>query len=112
MSEFPWESDAVSEATPRQPVVAAAAEPETLALSANDFSALEDRILRAVNMVRRERQVRAEAQERAGQAEAQMREQAQLVDHLQKELNALRAERDRVLQRVDRLLAQLDALEL
>jgi hypothetical protein len=34
------------------------------------------------------------------------------VDHLQKELNALRAERDRVLQRVDRLLAQLDALEL
>jgi len=111
MSEFPWESDAVSEATPRQPAVAAA-EPETLALSANDFSALEDRILRAVNMVRRERQVRAEAQERAGQAEAQMREQAQLVDHLQKELNALRAERDRVLQRVDRLLAQLDALEL
>jgi hypothetical protein len=111
MSEFPWESDAVSEATPRQPVVAAA-EPETLALSSNDFSALEDRILRAVNMVRRERQVRAEAQERAGQAEAQMREQAKLVDQLQKELNALRAERDRVLQRVDRLLAQLDALEL
>jgi hypothetical protein len=31
---------------------------------------------------------------------------------LQKELNAMRTERDRVLQRVDRLLAQLDALEL
>jgi hypothetical protein len=81
-------------------------------LSSNDFSALEDRILRAVNMVRRERQVRAEAQERAGEAEKQMREQGQLVAQLQKELNAMRTERDRVLQRVDRLLAQLDALEL
>jgi DNA anti-recombination protein RmuC len=111
MSEFPWESEAASEATPRQPA-APAAEPETLALSSNDFSALEDRILRAVNMVRRERQVRAEAQERAGEAEKQMREQGQLVAQLQKELNAMRTERDRVLQRVDRLLAQLDALEL
>jgi hypothetical protein len=63
-------------------------------------------------MVRRERQVRAEAQERAGEAEKQMREQGQLVAQLQKELNAMRTERDRVLQRVDRLLAQLDALEL
>jgi hypothetical protein len=41
-----------------------------------------------------------------------MREQGQLVAQLQKELNAMRTERDRVLQRVDRLLAQLDALEL
>jgi hypothetical protein len=111
MSEFPWDSEAASEATAK-PAAIAPAEPETLALSANDFSALEDRILRAVNMVRRERQIRAESQERTTQAEAQMREQAQLVVQLQKELNAMRAERDRVLQRVDRLLAQLDSLEL
>jgi len=31
---------------------------------------------------------------------------------LQKELNALRAERDQVRQRVERLLEQLDSLEL
>jgi uncharacterized coiled-coil DUF342 family protein len=34
------------------------------------------------------------------------------MDQLQNEINALRAERDQVRQRVERLLAQLDALEL
>jgi FtsZ-binding cell division protein ZapB len=88
------------------------AEPETLAMSRDDFSALEERVVQAVNLVKRERLARAEAEERAAQAEAQLREQAPLVEHLQKELNALCAERDHVRQRVERLLAQLDALEL
>jgi chromosome segregation ATPase len=74
-------------------------------MSRDDFSALEERVVQAVNLVKRERLARAEA-------EAQLREQAPLVEHLQKELNALRAERDHVRQRVERLLAQLDALEL
>ena len=52
------------------------------------------------------------AEERAAQAEAQLREQAPLVEQLQKELNALHAERDQVRERVERLLGQLDALEL
>jgi hypothetical protein len=34
------------------------------------------------------------------------------VEQLQKELNVLRTERDHVRQRVERLLAQLDSLEL
>jgi FtsZ-binding cell division protein ZapB len=78
----------------------------------DDFSALEDRILRAVNLVKRERLARAEAEERANRVKAQLREQGPLVDGLQTELNSLRAERDHVRQRVERLLAQLDALEL
>jgi hypothetical protein len=111
MPEFSWGKEAAEEAA-SQPRNQLAAEPETLALSSDDFSALEERVSRAVNIVRRERQARAEAQERAGQAEAQVREQALLVDNLQKELNAMRAERDQVRQRVDRLLAQLNMLEL
>jgi hypothetical protein len=91
---------------------AAAAEPGSLALSVDDFSALEDRILRAVNLVKRERQARAEAEERAVKAEAQFSEQAPLVERLQKDLNVLRSERDMVRQRVEKLLTQLDALEL
>jgi hypothetical protein len=81
-------------------------------LSGDDFSALEERILRAVNLVKRERQVRAAAEERTALAEAQVREQTPLVEQLQKELNVLRTERDHVRQRVERLLAQLDSLEL
>jgi FtsZ-binding cell division protein ZapB len=81
-------------------------------MSVNEFSALEERILRAVNVVKRERLARAEAVERAAVADAQLREQTTQVEQLQKEVNALRAERDLVRQRVERLLAQLDALEL
>jgi chromosome segregation ATPase len=84
----------------------------TLTLSANDFSALEQRILRAVEVVRKERQNRAAAEERADRAEAQLREQSPQLEQLERDLNALRAERDHVRERVERLLGQLDALEL
>jgi hypothetical protein len=87
-------------------------EPESLALSVDEFSALEERILRAVNLVKQERQARAEAVERAAHADAQLHEQKTLAEQLQKEVGALRSERDHVRQRVERVLAQLDALEL
>ncbi len=83
-----------------------------LAVSGDEFSALEERILRTVNLLKRERHTRAEAEERAAKAETQLHEQAPLMENLQKELNVLRAERDHVRQRVERLLSQLDALEL
>lgn len=110
--ERPAEQQLEPEQEPEQPEQEAAAEPETLALSGDDFSALEERILRAVTLVKQERQARAAAEERAAQAEGQLYEQAPLVEHLQKELNVLRAERDHVRQRVERLLTQLDTIEL
>ncbi len=106
---------------------------ETLAVSMSDFSALEDRVLRAVDLVKRERGERAaaaaraaEAEERAARAEARaaqaeeravhaetkLREQTPVVEGMQAEVKALRAERDHVRQRVERLLEQLDGLEL
>ncbi len=84
----------------------------TLALSADEFSALEERIRRAVELVKRERQARAEAEARAANAETALRERTELVDQLEKEARTLRAERDHVRQRVERLLQQLDALEI
>jgi hypothetical protein len=84
----------------------------TLALSLDDFSSLEDRILRAVNLVKRERLARAAAEERASQAEARLQEQTPVIEQLQKEIGTLHAERDHVRQRVEKLLSQLDSLEL
>jgi FtsZ-binding cell division protein ZapB len=81
-------------------------------MSADDFSALEERIVRAVEMVKRERLARAEAEKRADAADARLREAAPLTENLQKEVSALRGEREQVRQRVERLLSQLDALEL
>ncbi len=76
-----------------------------MTLSADDFSALEERILRAVNLVKRERQARADGRRaRQRRRRRKLREQAPLVEQLQKEVNALRAERDHVRQRVERLL--------
>ena len=122
MTESFWEPEVAVEAQPEperepasEPAVEPqepAAEPEALSVSVDDFSALEERIVRAVGLVRQERQARLAAEARANEAEAQLREQAPLVEQMRGDLNALRAERDQVRQRVERLLQQLDTLEL
>ena len=84
-------------------------------LTVDDFVALEERVLRAVDLVRRERQARAIAEERvvALQTElAQLQAETPAVDLLRQEVESLRLEREQVRQRVERLLSQLDALEL
>ncbi|MGD0096098.1 MAG: hypothetical protein ABSB60_06360 [Terracidiphilus sp.] len=116
MSESLWSSEVEAGAQPEEPVAEplaeAAAEASPLTLSADDFSALEERIVRAVEMVKRERQARSEAERRAEAAEAKLMEQAPVAENLQKEVSALRKEREQVRKRVERLLSQLDALEL
>jgi chromosome segregation ATPase len=121
MTEFSWETD--QQHHPQTPEPAHASDrssaPATVSLSAQDFTALEERIVRAIELVRRERQLRGEAEARAAQAEARVeradserREQMAANDDLSKELAALRAERNEVRERVERLLSQLDTLEL
>jgi hypothetical protein len=87
--------------------------------SVDDFAALEERVLKAVSLVRSERQRRTAAEERTSaleaqllQLEAQVQSQAPAFAKLQQEIDSLRVEREQVRQRVDRLLSQLDALEL
>jgi chromosome segregation ATPase len=101
-----------AEAERYQQVNDARSQPAALTVSADDFSSLEERILRAVDMVKRERQARIAAEERAAFAEAGLQEQSPRIEQLEKELRALQNERDQVRQRVERLLVQLDSLEL
>ncbi|HLI03517.1 MAG TPA: hypothetical protein VKU93_04515 [Terracidiphilus sp.] len=103
---------AASEAEPETEPGAQTGGPQALAMSADDFSALEERVLRAVALVRRERQARLAAEERAARLEAQLAEQTPRLEQMEGEVAALRAERDTVRQRVERLLSQLDALEI
>jgi chromosome segregation ATPase len=102
------------------------APPVALAVSADDFSALEGRVLRAVEMLKHERQARAAAEVRIAEAEecaakaieqlgplqTQLNQQTPLIEELQNEIFSLRAERDTVRHRVERLLEQLDSLEI
>ena len=97
-----------------------------LVVSVDEFAALEERVLRAVHLVKQERQARsaaeataaqaearaAQIEARAAQAEAELRDKTPLVDSLQAEIKTLKTERDHVRERVERLLQQLDALEL
>lgn len=86
--------------------------PAALTVSVDDFAALEERVLRAVTLVKQERQARLAAEERAAQAEAQVLDQSPRLEQMGAELAALKVERDHVRQRVERLLQQLDALEI
>jgi hypothetical protein len=84
-------------------------------LTAGDFAALEERVLRAVDVVRRERHARIAAEERAATLEtelAQLQSETPAVELLRQEVESLRVEREQVRLRVERLLSQLDALEL
>lgn len=133
--EFPEEAvghlpheleDAPDAAVGHSPDAAVEAEPSShTALSVDDFAGLEERVLKAVTLVRSERQSRITAEARAVAAESQLHQlEAQLqsqapalerlaqLDQLQQENASLRTEREQVRQRVERLLGQLDALEL
>jgi chromosome segregation ATPase len=121
MSESLWQSEMAVEAQPdgedAKPGVNltdgdAVQEPRALTVTVNDFAGLEERVLRAVSVVKQERQARQAAEERAERAEAALGEQVPRLEQMQAELNALRSERDQVRTRVERLLGQLDALEL
>ncbi len=112
MSELPWAPEVAQQKQHDQQAEHPGGEPSTVALSLDDFSSLEERILRAVNLVKRERLARAAAEERVTEVEARVHEQTAAVEELQKEVNSLRAERDHIRQRVEKLLTQLDALEL
>jgi len=92
-------------------VTAADPEPMTV-LTSDDFAALEDRVLRAVGLVRREREARAVAEMRVADLEAKLQAPNPVIESLEQEVESLRAEREQVRQRVERLLSQLDALEL
>jgi hypothetical protein len=95
------------------PSPAVAAEPESMTvLTIDDFAALEERILRAVSLVRRERQARMAAEERTAALEVEVQAQIPAIERLQQEVDSLRAEREQVRLRVERLLSQLDAMEL
>lgn len=128
MSNSFWFPNAKHLANDAEPVNITKDEPEdmpdsdrsaALTVSVDDFDALEDRIYRAVELVKQGRQHGAstearisEYEARAVRAEAQLQAQALVLEQLENEVQALREEREQVRQRMERVLKQLDALEM
>lgn len=84
-------------------------EPE-VPVEADDFSALEQRIVRAVELVKSERAARAEAEQSAARFRQLSEEKSAALEHAQEQLRALEREREQVRHRVERLLKQLDEI--
>ena len=86
-------------------------------ISADEFQALEGKVLQAVEMIRRERDARAvvEAERNAAQAEVTaLQERLASLEEanstVKTELEGFHRERDAVRGRVERMLAQMDEL--
>ncbi len=78
---------------------------------ADDFGALEERVLRMVELVRAERRERQKAEETAATLQQLLDEQGTQLQRSEEEARTLGRERDQVRGRVERLLRQLDDVE-
>ena len=89
----------------------------TTVVSADEFQALEQKVLQTVELIKKEREARAhaEAERNAAQSElAALREQMHArtasASSATKELESLQRERETVRHRVEAMLAQMDEL--
>ena len=78
--------------------------------NADDFSALEERVVRAVEVVKQERAARAQAEQNAGRLQSLVDTQAGQLEQAKEQVRTLEKEREQVRQRVERLLKQIDEI--
>ena len=81
-----------------------------LNLTADDFNALEQRVLRTVELLKKEREARATAEQNATTLQQLLDEQSVQLTKVQEQVKAFEQERETVRQRVERLLNQLDEI--
>jgi uncharacterized protein involved in exopolysaccharide biosynthesis len=82
-------------------------------ISADEFLALEQKVLRAVELIKKEREARAAAEAELATAKAEitdLQEKLAATGAVQSEVETLTREREVVRQRVEKMLAQMDEL--
>jgi septal ring factor EnvC (AmiA/AmiB activator) len=83
--------------------------PPAMSMAANDdFQALEERVLRTVELLKSERERRASIEQHSTELSHRVEEQSAHIARLEDELSGMQRERDAVRQRIERLLKQLD----
>jgi SMC interacting uncharacterized protein involved in chromosome segregation len=75
--------------------------------SFDEFQALEQKVLRAVEVVKREREARAAAEAEVADLRAQLAEQASATES---QVSTFNKEREVIRQRVESMLSQMDEL--
>jgi hypothetical protein len=84
--------------------------PEMTMAAADDFQALEERVLRTVELLKGERELRFSVEQHASRLTHRVEEQAAQVALLEEQLSGLQKEREAVRHRIERLLKQIDEL--
>jgi len=79
-------------------------------ISADEFQALEQKVLRAVEIVKREREARAAAEAEVASLRDQLAIYQSNQQAVESELNTLNKEREQVRVRVEKMLQQIDEL--
>ena len=87
------------------------AKDQELVAAADTFAALEQRVVRAIELLNREREQRVAMEAKLESAQAQLAAEHTQTTALHDEIEDLRRERDTVRTRVERLMASLDAIE-
>jgi hypothetical protein len=82
----------------------------TSTISVDEFQALEQKVLRAVEIVKREREARAAAEAEVTSLREQLETQLNSTIAVESELTTLTKERETVRQRVEKMLQQMDEL--
>jgi uncharacterized protein involved in exopolysaccharide biosynthesis len=81
-------------------------------ITTEEFQALEQKVLRAIEIVKSEREARAAAEAEVAALRAQLEaltaKQGEALTAVQTQLTALTQERDAVRQRVEKMLQQMD----
>jgi uncharacterized protein involved in exopolysaccharide biosynthesis len=79
-------------------------------VSMDEFQALEQKVLRTVEMIKKEREARAAAEAQVTELRQQLAAQSSAAGSTQAELDSLQRERETVRLRVEKMLQQMDEL--
>lgn len=82
-----------------------------LEVAVDTLAALEQRVIRAIDLLNREREQRTAAEKQVEDLRHQLQSQHQQSDALRGQIENLHQERDTVRTRVERLMATLDSIE-
>ena len=82
--------------------------PPEMTMASDDFQALEERVLRTVELLKGERELRFSVEQHASRLTSRVDEQAAQLVRLEEQLAGLLKEREAVRQRIERLLKQID----
>ena len=84
--------------------------PTEMTMAADDFQALEERVLRTVELLKGERELRFSVEQHASRLTHRVEQQAAQQVQLEEQLAGLLKEREAVRQRIERLLKLIEEL--